>query len=790
MPVPQPNESEQDFVSRCTPIVMEDGTAEDNEQATAVCHSMYRQAQEAVRIDVAVTPRLIEGAQFTGKAWDVTIIGAEDGQPPLVVDGREFVVSKNGRLYAVDALRASASMWEGVKVYDNHLTDAEFEQRGGMRSVKDEWIGTLLNVQWNEGRRQLRAEFRVVDDALAAKLKSALDEGVLGSIGLSIDAFPIVGNAVLHEGRQWPVIEGFEKILSVDLVAEPAAGGRFNRIIAAKQPREKTQGAMQMAENETNENVLTKNDVAEMISAALAEALAAKDAENEPVEEAEPEPEQAPVEEAEDEPEDEADDVTEKVEAELEKLATERAQLMVDRKLMAARLNEKHEAIIRSAVNGRKVTEAFVDGLIKQAKEAQAGADPSGRVSGAGNAPSPQIVLDEHEKAAAEFLRMVAGNTRFRGLENIEDEDVAHRLHENIGYKAWVKDGKPRDGYGMRRLSDWVYQYWGDPLDASRFYEASTTSSISSIVKSALNVMLAANYATRHKWWLPIVREEEIDTIDAPTLVRAYGLDMLDVVNEGNAYTEMGWVDEEETAAFVKRGNYVGVTLEAMLRDKVQVIRTLPERLATSWYNSISYRVNQVFDGNSAAGPVLSDTGALFNSTAVTTGGGHANLLTAALTYDNYTASRTAMMKQTDQYSGAGTEKGVRMLIRPKFIVVPVDLEGTAQAIFGTEMKPGSANNDINPYYNECQVVVDPHSTDTNNWALVADPVEFPAIWVLYLRGNRVPELYSAGDESAGAMFTNDTLRWKVRQLTFRFSSTYDCSPVSDFRPLHKNNVS
>jgi len=39
-------------------------------------------------------------------------------------------------------------------------------------------------------------------------------------------------------------------------------------------------------------------------------------------------------------------------------------------------------------------------------------------------------------------------------------------------------------------------------------------------------------------------------------------------------------------------------------------------------------------------------------------------------------------------------------------------------------------------------------------------------------------------------MFTNDTLRFKVRMLTFRYSSTYDCAPVADWRPLHKSNVS
>jgi len=41
MPVPAENESRSDFVNRCIPIVLDDGTAEDEEQAAAICHSMF-----------------------------------------------------------------------------------------------------------------------------------------------------------------------------------------------------------------------------------------------------------------------------------------------------------------------------------------------------------------------------------------------------------------------------------------------------------------------------------------------------------------------------------------------------------------------------------------------------------------------------------------------------------------------------------------------------------------------------------------------------------------------------
>ena len=45
MPKPKDDETEKDFVARCVPVVIEEGTAEDGKQAAAICHSMWREAQ-------------------------------------------------------------------------------------------------------------------------------------------------------------------------------------------------------------------------------------------------------------------------------------------------------------------------------------------------------------------------------------------------------------------------------------------------------------------------------------------------------------------------------------------------------------------------------------------------------------------------------------------------------------------------------------------------------------------------------------------------------------------------
>ena len=46
MPIPKPNESRADYIARCIPIVLDEGTAEDQDQAVAVCNSMWKESKK------------------------------------------------------------------------------------------------------------------------------------------------------------------------------------------------------------------------------------------------------------------------------------------------------------------------------------------------------------------------------------------------------------------------------------------------------------------------------------------------------------------------------------------------------------------------------------------------------------------------------------------------------------------------------------------------------------------------------------------------------------------------
>jgi hypothetical protein len=321
-----------------------------------------------------------------------------------------------------------------------------------------------------------------------------------------------------------------------------------------------------------------------------------------------------------------------------------------------------------------------------------------------------------------------------------------------------------------------------------RIYLANVTSStMAGLVANALNKRVINMYMNYPRWWEPIVVEEDFSTLQQVKWISLGGVGELPTVAEGAAYTELTWDDQTETADFVKKGGYLGLTLEAMDKDDTRRLRAAPRALAQAAWLTLGKLVSGVFTDNSDVGPTMADTGALFNATAVSSTGGHANLLTTALSYSQWHVVRVAMMKQPEINSG----ERLGALTAPKYCLVPIDLEETALQIFASEGEPGTANNDENVLATgdshsrrmqsaRSRVIVVPLWTDTNNWAAVADPNLYPSIGIGYRYG-RTPEIFSVASPTAGLMFSNDTLPVKVRFFV--------AVGPTDWRGLHKSNV-
>lgn len=317
--------------------------------------------------------------------------------------------------------------------------------------------------------------------------------------------------------------------------------------------------------------------------------------------------------------------------------------------------------------------------------------------------------------------------------------------------------------------------------------QLATTADFTGLVKNALNKIVVNTWDQLGKagydWWTRIVRVEHFNSLNTITGTLVGTVGTLPTVEEGAAYTELPIGDSPETAAFVKYGGYIPLTLELIDRDETRKLAAYPRELAAAGLRKISALVAAIFTSAAGAGPTMADTGALFNATAVTTLGGHANLLTTALAAAEWEVVSKAiynqpmLIKQAAPYYGTGP----KIAINPKYCVVPRALQLTAMKILYPSLENAATIYSENQQRGQPgDVVTCPEFTDATDWAAVCDPLLAPAIYV----GERfgiLPEIFIAGDELSPAVFSNDEHRMKVRHFLACW--------VNDFRPLHKSVV-
>lgn len=312
-----------------------------------------------------------------------------------------------------------------------------------------------------------------------------------------------------------------------------------------------------------------------------------------------------------------------------------------------------------------------------------------------------------------------------------------------------------------------------------------TSSTMANLVANVLNKRVMNEFQQYPRWWEPIVIIENFSTLQDVKWISLGGVGELPTVAEGAAYTELTWDDFGETDSFVKKGGYLGITLEAIDKDDTGRVRAAPRALAQGAWLTLAKSVSAIFTASSGVGPTMSDSLALFHTT-------HGNLGTTALSITEYTAVRTAMRKQTE----INSSERLGALTAPKFLLVPPDLEITALQVLASEYDYTYAlsNGVVAPTnvhgegdglqermnFARSRVIVVDLWTDTNNWAAVCDPRLYPTIGLGFRYGN-TPEIFSVASPTAGLMFTNDTMPVKVRFI-------YAVGPI-DYRGMYKENV-
>lgn len=121
----------------------------------------------------------------------------------------------------------------------------------------------------------------------------------------------------------------------------------------------------------------------------------------------------------------------------------------------------------------------------------------------------------------------------------------------------------------------------------------------------------------------------------------------------------------------------------------------------------------------------------------------------------SYSSLATMRQDFAKQFRG---DSGIYKNIKPKYLVVPQELEIAAREILGSDGKVGTADNDINALKSEgLQLLVSPRLTDTNAFYLLADPADNG----LRIISRKPLETKAAAPDSVG--FLNDAIYYKAR---------------------------
>jgi hypothetical protein len=639
----------------------------------------------------------------------------------------------NGWEFSETVLQDSMELWDGVECFVDH---------GGFfgeRSVKD-LGGVCRDPRWDP-------------DELGVRLN-------LETMGPSGDLVNEMGREILEQEEPKPKV-GFSadiiftakgkevtnilRVLDLSLVFNPARGGAFKRAMnqiqrnmeVANMPEEVI--TTQSANSTTTEETPPENGggLAEQLreDAAAIEELQANQAERQRLAE---EAEQA------------------------RQVRIQMCSYLLDTGLAASRLPDAMQEHVRRQFTDQVFTPDELNAAIDEARQLVSDLQGGGSVVGPNRVRGMYSSEDQIQAAVDDLLAA----PREPGSENLQ---VARLSGIKELYMMLTGDRNLYGGYYPDRI------------------QLATTSNFTGLVANSLNKIVSDVWAelgaAGYDWWERITVQEHFETLNTVTGTLVGTVGTLPEVSEGEEYAELKVGDSPETADFAKYGGYIPLTLELIDRDTTRKLALYPRELAKAGLRRVSGLVSAVFTDNSGIGPTMADTGALFNATAVTTAGGHANLLTTALAAAEWEVVSTAVYEQPmliAQESGYyGT--GAAMAIDPKYCLVPRELRLTAMKILYPEWENAANIYSENMQRGEAgDVVVVPEWTDANDWAAVVDPRLVPGI-VVCERFGIMPEIFIAGDELSPAVFMNDEHRIKVRHFVAVL--------VQDFRPLHKSNV-
>lgn len=244
------------------------------------------------------------------------------------------------------------------------------------------------------------------------------------------------------------------------------------------------------------------------------------------------------------------------------------------------------------------------------------------------------------------------------------------------------------------------------------------------ITADVINRVLRDEYARREPTWSQISRARTARDFRELYSIRAGGDFALKSVSEQGEYERGTITDEAEGLTVSKYGRIIGVTLETLINDDLNVFGMVPQQFARAARNRESAIVWGLIRDNAA---LKSDAKGLFHAD-------HNNLGTAAsIDVQSISAARQAFWAQT----AFGGDEEDYLDIEPDLLFIPPSLETEARQ-FVSDLVVPTTDGDINPYKSMLTPIPEVRLSDIAGgsdtaWYLFAS--DLPPIEHAYLEG-------------------------------------------------------
>lgn len=401
-------------------------------------------------------------------------------------------------------------------------------------------------------------------------------------------------------------------------------------------------------------------------------------------------------------------------------------------------LDEVQKTRIRKQFAGRAFDPVAIQEAVQEGKDMQEAYKPD---------PSrPQIVRTQESK-----LEQAVNDFFF---QDVREHDRRVKVCESMG-SGFISRDIAGSNFSLREL----FRMLVPGLDPTRSFsgqtnvaEAMDTVLATVLLTNGINARIAFEYKNAsvydgYRDFVDIVNHTDYQTKTAMAYGGFTGFADVAKAQPYQAITESGAT--AETYAIVKKGGILDIAEEDIRNDNIGHVSSLPRRLS----DYARRKKNAFCFGLLTSNPTLaSDSTAVFAA-------GHNNLMYDALAIESLKTAVGMLQGQTHPNS---TDK---LMSRPAILISSFDPTQQSDAHDLTKNAYGQSNTVANWLQSmNIKVLVNPHTTDTDDWYLLADKNEAPIIELGLLDGREMPEVLSANTAGVGTLFTHDVVQFRVKE--------------------------